>query len=99
MYRVRVSLGAMRRVSSRPAQHPAHWRFMSTQTLTKIRALRLAKLKEVYAPLEKLQEGSEEHETLAHSGKIWESYFQPQETKRYDELQQVCTHQFCSWGY
>ncbi|KAJ1327400.1 Fic family protein [Microdochium nivale] len=50
--------------------------------------LRLAKLKEVYAPFQALRPGSDEYDLLAKSGKVWENYFQPQRTVRYDELQQ-----------
>jgi hypothetical protein len=60
-------------------------------------AERLAKVREVYAPFRTVRAGSQEYDTLAHSGKVWESYFQPQNTKPYDEIQHVSSrHSFLS---
>ncbi|CAI0655528.1 unnamed protein product, partial [Colletotrichum noveboracense] len=51
---------------------------------------RKAKLKEIYAPFANLQKGSEEYERLANSGRVWEDYFQPSDSRRlgYVDLQQ-----------
>lgn len=51
---------------------------------------RKAKLKEIYAPFANLQKGSEEYERLASSGRVWEDYFQPSDSRRlgYVDLQQ-----------
>ncbi|KXJ87346.1 fic/DOC family protein [Microdochium bolleyi] len=57
------------------------------QASTTPAALRLAKLKEVYAPFRAFRADSEEYNALAKSGTVWENYFRPQETAPYDELQ------------
>ena len=53
-------------------------------------------LEEVYAPFSKLRKGSEEYKKLALSGRVWEDYFQPGNSKKmgYIALQHVSSHTY-----
>lgn len=92
MFRVRLSLGASRRVVPHYTRFPGQSRLMSVRPGTQ--AERLAKLREVYAPFRNLRAGSQEYDALSHSGKVWENYFQPQNSKPYDEIQHVSSRHF-----
>lgn len=63
-------------------------RFNTTATLIKRQSL----LSEIYAPFQKLPADSPEYYELARSGKVWEDYFQPADSKKlgYTRLQKVC---------
>ncbi|KAH6897374.1 fic/DOC family protein [Thelonectria olida] len=52
---------------------------------------RRALLQKVYAPFQKLVEDSPELTALAHSGRVWEDYFQPGDSvgKGYTKLQEI----------
>ncbi|KAK0714519.1 fic/DOC family protein [Lasiosphaeris hirsuta] len=62
-----------------------------TRSLGTLAVQRVALLQHVYAPFAGLEKGSPEYEQLAASGRVWEDYFQPGDSKRYqyDSMQKI----------
>ncbi|KAK3349643.1 fic/DOC family protein [Lasiosphaeria hispida] len=58
-------------------------RRLTTRNLGNLAVQRAALLKRVYAPFASPKKGSPEYEDLAASGRVWEDYFQPGDSKRY----------------
>lgn len=77
------------------ARFPTQSRLLSYE----MKVRRDSKLREIYAPFALLKSGSDEYVRLAKSGKVWEDYFRPQNTKPYDRLQLVSITEYTALSY